>query len=359
MLETLVLCLLHGEVHSTELGIVSTSASSNDSKPTDPPTSTSTSTPKTTLPPLPPATLGPSTEVKYRLTLTNPGPSVLDSTLAFAAELQTEDGKEIPQGTKFEYQWMTMADQKVHKTKDEFKAKIPLTFPSSGNTSVKAGDYTMTVVASEVKNPSKIVAFQTKKFVLTNRLNGHLQLHQNLEYQRLNNTFAAGKAFSANAVVVDRFTEQETPHYQFFWYEDGKFIITSPDPEVVTTVVKPGNISLKSEILATMAVKGGEKQKDKQLELLTDLKGGKLITNGKVGIFEDQLYFKVVVVVVVVVVTVLAVVVVVVTVVAVVAAVVIVVVAAVVIEVVAVVVVVVVVVVVAVAAAAVVVVVGW
>ena len=69
----------------------------------------------------------------------------------------------------FSYLWMNMADLKAHRTKDEFKAKIPLTFPSQGNGSVEAGDYTMTVVASEVSNPSKILAFQTKKFVLTSK----------------------------------------------------------------------------------------------------------------------------------------------------------------------------------------------
>ena len=38
--------------------------------------------------------------VRYKLTLTNPGPSVLDSTLSFVAELKTESGEDIPLGMK-------------------------------------------------------------------------------------------------------------------------------------------------------------------------------------------------------------------------------------------------------------------
>ena len=59
-----------------------------------------------------------------------------------------------------------MADLDPKKTEDKSTATIPLSFSSEA---IDAGDYTMTVVASEQSNPSKILAFQTKKFVLTSK----------------------------------------------------------------------------------------------------------------------------------------------------------------------------------------------
>ena len=79
---------------------------------------------------------------------------------------------------------------------------------------------------------------------------------------------------------MDHFEAQQTPRFQFFWYEDEKFIITTQLPEVVTTVDKPGNFSLKSEILATMAVK---RANETEATAVNDVKNGN---------FEQKLYFK-------------------------------------------------------------------
>lgn len=273
-LKSLLFCVLQENVNSTELGMESVPQTSNNTNP-----------PTTTHIPLSPVTMGPSTKVKYKLVLTNPGPSVLDSTLAFQAELQPEEGEVFPPDLKFSYQWMTMADSKVHKTTDKYKATIPLTFASAGNASVKAGDYTMTVVATEESNPSRIIAFQTKKFVLTKQLNGHLTLQQQLDYQRLNNTFSTAQNFIANAIVLDHFEQPADPHYQYYWYENETLKINTPHPELVTTVSKAGNLTLRTQILATMAFKYGQPQRDGSIKEM-------VFDTDKIGIFEERLHFK-------------------------------------------------------------------
>ncbi|RUS88504.1 hypothetical protein EGW08_003762 [Elysia chlorotica] len=290
LLESFLVCV-QGEVNYFALGTKALRVKkyvATDSSSTIPPT----------LPTEPPiVTLEPATKVRYRLNLTNPGPSVLDSTLSFVAELKTESGEEIPSGMNFSYLWMNMADLKALRTKDEFKAKIPLIFPSQGNGSVEAGDYTMTVVVSEESNPSKILAFQTKKFVLTEKLNGHLHIRQDLEFQRLSNTFSTNREFAANAILLDQFEEEQKPHYQFFWFEDEKFIVSTQRPEVVTLVDKPGNFSLRSEVLATVAVNINQQKKAEGPNKLTEkgTKRGAGVSVGsdvKNGLFEEKLYFK-------------------------------------------------------------------
>ncbi|GFO04219.1 hypothetical protein PoB_003072400, partial [Plakobranchus ocellatus] len=128
-------------------------------------------------------------------------------------------------------------------------------------------------------------------------LNGHLELHQDLEYKRLSNTFATHKPIRASAIVVDHFEEQQKPFFKFFWYENGKYLITSEVPEVVTTIETAGNLSLKAEILATMAVRGVRPTKrvitilcmsircelQKEAEVLNEVKGGN---------FEEKIFFK-------------------------------------------------------------------
>ena len=118
-----------------------------------------------------------------------------------------------------------------------------------------------------------------------------------MKYQRLSNTFSTHTEFVANAILLDHFEEEQLPHFQFFWYEDDKFIITTEHPEVVTVVDKPGNFSLRSEVLATVAVKGSLQKKEDGLVKLRDRdpKIGAAASLGdqvKNGLFEEKLYFK-------------------------------------------------------------------
>jgi len=210
-----------------------------------------TNLPQTTLTP---PTLSPAHHVRYKLSLDNTGPAVLDSTVKFTANLTQKllNASSDPWPVKFIYQWMNMADMGVYNTYGSLSSSLSLSFPSesTGGDGVDAGDFIMTVAAFFEDVPTKVAAFQTMMFTLTKKLNGELYLHQDLNYQRSKQIFSTRKRISLQAVIHDQFQATLQPEFLFNWYQGNYFVKSTQNHDMSMVINSPEKYDIKADIFA-------------------------------------------------------------------------------------------------------------
>jgi len=103
--------------------------------------------------------------VNYTLELSTTSPAVLDSTVAFTAQLLVSPNNTVPDG-EFYYLWLNSADHGQNHCVGNHQAVLHRTF--SGQT-VEAGEFLMTVIVSPRGRRRDILAFASTLFRLTGR----------------------------------------------------------------------------------------------------------------------------------------------------------------------------------------------
>ncbi|CAL1538869.1 unnamed protein product [Lymnaea stagnalis] len=188
-----------------------------------------------------PVTLSPSQQARYLITLINSGPAILDSMVLFSAKLTKLSGNDYdPLPVQFNFQWMNMANIQMNKTKNNFTSQISMRFSSP---SVSAGEYTMTVAAFPSNDSTKMVAYETMKFVLTDNLNGHMIFRQPLDYQRFPHVFATSQPITIAVDIHDKFSQGEDD-FEYIWFMGEQFI--SQEKILTTSFDAPMQFFLKT-----------------------------------------------------------------------------------------------------------------
>ena len=91
-----------------------------------------------------------------------------------------------------------------------------------------------------------LLCFSAPFSILLEHLNGNLKMKQDLEYQRMNNTFAIDKEINFHVNITDRFDQHDSPQYIYFWYNGSELIRRTKHPQFEQNFSQPAVLHLQA-----------------------------------------------------------------------------------------------------------------
>ncbi|XP_050391591.1 uncharacterized protein LOC126810520 [Patella vulgata] len=196
-------------------------------------------------------TFSPSEKLNFTLKLSNSGPACLDSQIIFNASLLDHQGRTV-QSKFFHYQWFNNANQSYEVSKGQYQAAIIKTFESD---SVVAGQYLMSVaVYGDQDSKKKVIAHSSTTFILTESLNGDLQVNQSLPFQRNKTVFATDHPIVLKLNMKDKF-DKKRYRFNFVWYKNNKLMKATSKPECTFQIPEKGSYKIEANAFAYSNVK--------------------------------------------------------------------------------------------------------